>query len=46
VQARQHWKRAQLAFNAAVGTERVAALHDLVDDCYRTLAAADDVEEG
>ena len=46
VQAREHWKRAQLAFNAAVGTERVAALHDLVDDCYRTLAAADDVDEG
>lgn len=41
VQARQHWKRAQLAFNAAVGAERVAALHELVDDCYRTLAAAD-----
>ena len=46
VQARQHWKRAQLAFNAAMGTERVAALHDLIDDCYRTLAAADGGEEG
>lgn len=41
VQARQHWKRAQLAFNAAVGVDRVALLHELVDDCYRTLAAVD-----
>ncbi|HYI05024.1 MAG TPA: MarR family transcriptional regulator, partial [Reyranella sp.] len=41
VQARQHWKRAQLSFNAAIGTEQVAALHDLVDDCYRALAATD-----
>jgi hypothetical protein len=41
VQARQHWKHAQLAFSTAIGTERVAALHDLIDDCYRTLAAAE-----
>lgn len=46
VQARLHWKRAQLAFNAAVGVERVAMLHDLVDDCYRTLATGDDGELG
>ena len=46
VQARQHWKRAQLAFNAALGAERVALLHELVDDCYRTLAAGDDGEPG
>jgi DNA-binding MarR family transcriptional regulator len=44
VQARQHWKRAQLAFNAALGAERVALLHELVDDCYRTLAAGEDGE--
>jgi DNA-binding MarR family transcriptional regulator len=46
VQARQHWKRAQLAFNAVVGVERVALLHELVDDCYRTLATGDDGEPG
>ena len=41
-QARQCWKRAQLAFNATLGIERVATLHQLVDDCYRTLAATED----
>ena len=40
--ARQCWKRAQLAFNATLGIERVATLHQLVDDCYRTLAATED----
>ena len=44
MQARQHWKRAQLAFNAALGMERVAALHDLVDTCYQVLAAEDSTE--
>jgi DNA-binding MarR family transcriptional regulator len=41
-QARQHWKRAQLDFNDTVGTERAAALHDLVDTCYRMLVSNDD----
>jgi DNA-binding MarR family transcriptional regulator len=41
MQARQYWKQAQLAFSTAIGAERVAALHDLVDDCYQTLVAAD-----
>jgi hypothetical protein len=45
-QARQHWKRAQLAFNAAVGVERVAKLHELLDDCYRTFDTGDDGEPG
>ena len=40
--ARQCWKRAQLAFNATLGIERVATLHQLVDDCYRTLVATED----
>ena len=43
-QARQHWKRAQLDFNNAVGQERVAALHGLVDYCYQLLATQDDNE--
>ena len=41
-QARQHWKRAQLAFNGVVGLERAASLHDLVDSCYQMLVAHDD----
>ena len=31
------WKRAQLALNARLGAERVAALHELVDDCLLQL---------
>lgn len=36
-QARQHWKRAQLDFNGVVGSARAAALHDVIDTCYRML---------
>jgi DNA-binding MarR family transcriptional regulator len=39
-QARQHWKRAQVAFNQTVGPDRAVALHDLVDTCYRLLGGA------
>ena len=31
------WKRAQLALNARLGAERIAALHELVDDCLLQL---------
>jgi DNA-binding MarR family transcriptional regulator len=31
------WKRAQLALNARLGDDRVAALHALLDDCMATL---------
>ena len=31
------WKRAQLALNQRLGTDRVAALHALVDDCLSVL---------
>jgi DNA-binding MarR family transcriptional regulator len=41
-QARQQWKRAQLDFNGAIGTERAVALHDLIDTCYRMLVSHDD----
>lgn len=44
VQARHHWKRAQLDFNRVIGTERVAALHDQVEACYQLLIA--DRQEG
>jgi DNA-binding MarR family transcriptional regulator len=36
-QAQQAWKAAQLALNAQLGTERVAALHDLLDSCIECL---------
>jgi DNA-binding MarR family transcriptional regulator len=42
VEARRHWKRAQLHFNEVVGMERAAALHDLVDSCYQMLVARDE----
>jgi DNA-binding MarR family transcriptional regulator len=35
------WKQAQLALNARLGEERVAALHTLLDDCLQLL---DDTE--
>ena len=42
-QAQQAWKAAQLALNAQLGSERVAALHDLLDSCIECL---DGDEEG
>jgi len=39
------WKTAQLALNARLGPERVAALHALIDDCLAVLDAADEEEE-
>ena len=38
-QAQRAWKRAQLALNAQLGSERVAELHALIDDCLAALAA-------
>lgn len=37
VAARHHWKAAQQQINAALGGERVAALHALLDDCTALL---------
>jgi DNA-binding MarR family transcriptional regulator len=42
-QAQQTWKATQLALNAQLGTERVAALHGLLDSCIERL---DGDEEG
>jgi DNA-binding MarR family transcriptional regulator len=39
------WKQAQLALNARLGAERVAALHAMVDDCMALLEAEEDEEE-
>lgn len=36
-QGQKAWKQAQLALNARLGEERVAALHALLDDCLQLL---------
>lgn len=36
-EARRHWKTAQQQVNAALGHERVAALHALLDECAARL---------
>lgn len=36
-EAQKAWKQAQLALNARLGDERVAALHSLIDDCLLAL---------
>ncbi len=41
-QGQRAWKQAQLALNARLGSDRVAALHALIDDCIAQLDAADD----
>jgi DNA-binding MarR family transcriptional regulator len=38
VEAQRHWKVAQLALNEALGVERVAALHALLDESMDRLA--------
>ena len=35
------WKRAQLSINGALGDQRVAHLHALIDECMAVLDAAD-----
>lgn len=45
-QAQRHWKAAQQSLNTALGIERVAALHALVDDALDLLAALPEPETG
>ena len=40
-EARRHWKRAQLELNERFGTERIGALHALIDDGLALLDAPD-----
>lgn len=40
--AQREWKRAQLAFNARLGEERVARLHALIDECLEALSETPD----
>jgi len=37
VEAQRAWKQAQVALNVRLGSERVAALHTLLDDCIERL---------
>ena len=37
--AQRAWKRAQLALNDQLGSERVAVLHELLDECLASLSA-------
>lgn len=40
-QAQRAWKQAQLALNARLGSERVVALHALLDECLEALDIAE-----
>ena len=42
VEAQRRWKTAQLAINAALGNDRVVALHALIDEALSRLAPAVD----
>lgn len=44
-EAQKAWKQAQLALNARLGDERVAALHALLDDCLAVLDAPENDDE-
>lgn len=39
-EAKRHWKDAQTRLNTLLGSEQVAALHALIDDCVARLEAA------
>ncbi len=43
-EAQRAWKRAQLALNVRLGTERVLALHTLLDECLALLGPDNDPE--
>ena len=42
VEGQRAWKQAQLALNARLGASRVAALHQLLDDCLAELDATEE----
>jgi DNA-binding MarR family transcriptional regulator len=37
IEAQKRWKQAQLAFNERMGAERVARLHQVLDECVQLL---------
>ena len=42
----RQWKRAQLALNERLGTERVAVLHALLDECLATIHESEETAGG
>jgi DNA-binding MarR family transcriptional regulator len=40
-QAQREWKRAQVAFNARLGDERVMRLHAMIDECLQAMNETD-----
>ena len=44
-EAKAHWKRAQLAFNARLGTAKVAALHELLDHALIHFSTSDHADD-
>jgi DNA-binding MarR family transcriptional regulator len=44
-EAQRAWKQAQLALNARLGPQRVAALHTMLDECLAILDTATDDDE-
>jgi DNA-binding MarR family transcriptional regulator len=46
IEARRHWKRAQLALQERLGAGQVAALHALIDDGLARLDEGEDLEPG
>jgi len=45
-EAQRHWRAAQESLNALLGTQRVAALHELVDESTARLRATDESTSG
>jgi hypothetical protein len=45
VEVQRAWKQAQQALNARLGLERVAALHELMDDCLAALDQSEDDDD-
>jgi len=44
-EAQKAWKHAQLALNQKLGSDKVAALHALLDDCMALLAVAQEAHD-
>ena len=45
-EAQRHWRAAQESLNALLGTQRVAALHELIDESTARLRATDESTSG
>jgi len=45
-EAQRQWKRAQLELNERLGVERVARLHDLLEDCLALMESHPEPDEG